>query len=270
MTSERTPDPIEDRDYKTIAAEYSLGLLEGEELLAARGRMIEDPVFAARREWWDDWFVPMTDDMPGAQPDARLWATISERVQALETRQKAAAADPVGEARSNVTAINSDDRVRRWKWVAGLTSVAAALAIALLFIPGVNDGDTSSPRLADAGEAPAEAGSPLMASIPIGDTPLRLGVTVLPSSEEMLVSASGLIADGVHDHELWLVPGDGSELRSLGVIEADAENRVSLTPETAALVENGSQLLLTREPLGGKPEGREAGPVVAEGVLEAV
>jgi anti-sigma-K factor RskA len=104
-----------------------------------------------------------------------------------------------------------------------------------------------------------------MASIPIGDTTLRLGVTYLPASEEMLVSASGLSADGVHDHELWLVPSDGSALQSLGVVVPGEERRVPLPDDITRNMADGAQLLLTREPLGGKPADQDAGPVVAEG-----
>lgn len=67
---------MQDRDEKTIAAEFSLGLLEGEELLAARGRLISDADFAWRKEWWDDWFVPLSDDVPGMEPGQHVWADI--------------------------------------------------------------------------------------------------------------------------------------------------------------------------------------------------
>jgi anti-sigma-K factor RskA len=33
---------------------------------------------------------------------------------------------------------------------------------------------------------------------------------------------------------------------------------------------DGAQLLLTREPLGGKPADQDAGPVVAEGSLQLI
>jgi anti-sigma-K factor RskA len=36
------------------------------------------------------------------------------------------------------------------------------------------------------------------------------------------------------------------------------------------MMADGSDLVLTREPLGGKPQGIDAGPVVAEGQLQAI
>jgi anti-sigma-K factor RskA len=109
-----------------------------------------------------------------------------------------------------------------------------------------------------------------MANIPIGDTQLRISVAYMPDAEEMLVSASGLTADGVHDHELWLVPADGSALQSLGVVVPGEERRIALTEDITGNMGDGVQLVLTREPLGGKPEGVDAGPVVAEAAFNQV
>ncbi len=250
-------DNIE-RDDAMIAAEYALGLLEGEELLTARGKAASDANFAARKEWWDAWFSPWTDEMPGAEPGDHVWQAIAARVDA--------APDPATQAgvnAANVVLIDMERRVRRWQWTAGITSAAAALALALFITaPGATPVTENTPPL-------AVAQPPLMASIPIGDT-LRLGVTFLPGSDEMLVSAAGLSADGVHDHELWLVPADGSALQSLGVVVPGEERRVALPVEVAQNMDDGVQLVLTREPLGGKPEGVDAGPVVAQGAFGQV
>ncbi len=245
-------DPMRDR---VLEAEYSLGLLEGEELLTARGREATDPDFAWRKGWWDNWFVPLSDDVSGAEPGAQVWAAIAAQIDA-------AAGDT-----SNVVLLEMERRVRRWKWTAAITSAAAALALAL-FIAAPGTGptttDNTAPPLASANSAP------LMASIPIGDTPLRLSVIVLRASDEMLVSAAGLTADGIHDHELWLVPVDGSALQSLGVVVPGEERRMALPTDISQNMGDGVKLVLTREPIGGKPDGQDAGPVVAEGALEQV
>lgn len=234
-----------------LAAEFALGLLEGEELLAARGRLARDPEFAAKVAGWEGRLAPLLDEVAGAEPSADLWRRINAEIEVRD-------AAPQG---SNVVELSQ--QLTRWKWAAGISSAAAAVALAwLAFTPSTN-----AP-----GPAPAAqlASAPLVASIPIADTPLRLGVTYLPSSQEMLVSASGLSADGVHDHELWLVPGDGSALQSLGVVVPGEERRIALPAEVTRNMTDGAQLLLTREPLGGKPPDRKAGPVVAEGNLRLI
>ncbi len=249
------PEPT--RDDPVIAAEWALGLLEGEELLAARGKYATDPDFAWRKEWWDNWFAPWTDAMAGsAEPGEHVWQGIAARVGtgALEgDAPQSAAGGEVVELRA---------RLRRWQWAAGLTSAAAAVALAIIaFAPG------NAPGVAPAQIAAAD---PLMATVPIGDTGLRLDVTYIPESEKMLVAAIGLTPDGVHDHELWLVPDDGGAAKSLGVVVPGAVRSMALPQDITAALHDGSQLVLTREPLGGKPEGVDAGPVVAKGAFNRV
>ena len=255
---ETTPEPEATRDDPMIAAEWALGLLEGEELLAARGKYATDPDFAWRKEWWDNWFAPMTDAIPGAEPSERVWDGIAARIAAQQAA--VAPASDTAAAPSNVIALEA--RVRRWQWVAGLTSAAAAVALALFaFGPG------RSPV-----EAPTQiaAAAPLVATVPIGETGLRLDVTYIPESEKMLVAAIGLTADGVHDHELWLVPADGGALQSLGVVAPGEVRSMTVPAAITAKLGDGAGLVLTREPIGGKPEGVDAGPVVAKGAFNPV
>lgn len=251
-----TPQSDVTRDDPVIAAEWALGLLEGEELLAARGKYATDPAFAWRKEWWDNWFAPWTDAMAGAaEPGEHVWQGIAARLGAGDAPEAEHAA-PLGEV------VELKARLRRWQWVAGLTSVAAAAALAVVaFAPG------NAP-----GEAPTQiaAAAPMVATVPIGDTGLRLDVTYIPESEKMLVAAIGLTPDGVHDHELWLVPDDGSAAKSLGVVVPGAVRSMALPQDITAALHDGSQLVLTREPLGGKPDDVDAGPVVAKGTFARI
>ena len=251
---ENTPEVT--RDDPMIAAEWALGLLEGEELLAARGKYATDPDFAWRKEWWDDWFAPLSDAMPGAEPGEHVWDGIAARLAAQQENAPAANAAPA----ANVVALEA--KVRRWQWVAGMSSMAAAVALALFaFAPA------RSPV-----EAPSQiaAAAPMVATVPIGETGLRLDVTYIPESERMVVAAIGLTPDGVHDHELWLVPKDGSPLQSLGVVKPGEVRSMTLPAAITAKLGEGAGLALTREPLGGKPADKDAGPVVAKGSFTRV
>jgi len=263
MSGPEDMDPMEDRDDKTVAAEFALGLLEGEELLAARGRLATDQDFADRKEWWDNWFVPMSDDIGGAEPSPEVWDRIEARMQ-TSTEGAQVVATP---ARTTLLASNDNvaelqGRVRRWQWTAGITSAAAVVALAVMvFGPG------SAPPVGPVTQV--AAADPLMATVPIGDTGLRLDVTYMPESERMLVTAIGLTADGVHDHELWLVPAEG-DLQSLGVVAPGEVISMDLPEDIARNILDGSEVVLTREPIGGKPDGVEAGPVVAQGAFSQV
>ncbi|WP_108787034.1 anti-sigma factor domain-containing protein [Erythrobacter sp. Alg231-14] len=238
------------RDDPMIAAEYSLGLLEGEELMAARGKVATDKDFAWRKDWWDNWFVPLTDDVTAMEPSSDVWARIDAEVNAQINTPDGA----------EIVVLQS--RLTRWRWTAAITSAAAALMLAvILTVPG-NQTAPNDPVLA--------AADPLVAQVPIGDTGLRLDVTYMPESEQMLVGAIGLTADGVHDHELWLVPADGSELQSLGLVSPGEVIATQLSEEIVGNMGDGVSIVLTREPIGGKPEGDAAGPVVAEGAFSQV
>jgi anti-sigma-K factor RskA len=241
--------PRLDDESDMLAAEYALGLLGAEETLAARTRIARDAAFAGRVDWWNVRLAPLLDELGGAEPGDEL----TDRILALSEEGSGVP--------DSAEIVRLHRRERRWRWTAGLTSAAAAIALALL----------ATTRLAPPSEDPSpamRAEAPLMASLPIGETQLRLGVTYLPESSDLIVAADGLTADGVHDHELWLVPPQG-DLQSLGVVRPGQRLRVALAPEIAGNIGDGAQLVLTREPLGGKPAEAQAGPVVASGVFEA-
>jgi anti-sigma-K factor RskA len=258
MSAPEDNAPDVPRDDPLIAAEWALGLLEGEELLAARGKYASDPGFAWRKDWWDNWFAPLTDEIAGARPGDHVWAAIAARVAA----QQGAASTTHSAAVPGETVVALRAQVRRWQWAAALSSAAAAVALAVLVF---------APARAPV-EAPARtaAAAPMVATVPIGESGLRLDVTYIPASETMLVAAIGLTADGVHDHELWLVPGNGGALQSLGVIAPGEVRAVALPQAVSAQLDDRASLVLTREPIGGKPAGRDAGPVVAEGAFTRV
>ena len=243
-----------ERDDAMLAAEHALGLLEGEELLDARGRLATDEEFAWRREWWDGWFAPLTDEVAGMEPRAHVW-------EAIDARVNAATVSEGGDV------VDLQSRLRRWQWTAGLTSAAATVMLAVMvFAPGTGPepmpGQTDAPTLA--------AADPLVAQVSIGETGLRLDVTYLPESEKLLVGAIGLTADGVHDHELWLVLPDDRGVESLGVVTPGEVRAHEIDADLIADLNDGAEIVLTREPLGGKPEGVDAGPVVAQGAFTQV
>lgn len=217
-----------------LAAELALGLLEGEELLAARGRAASDPAFAERVADWEAKLAPLLDEIGEVTPGPELWERISGT---LDTRPAEG-----GEV------ITLRRKLRRWQWGAGL-SAAAALVLAVL----------AGPLLLAPG--PATEQMPLVATFTLPSTEARLGLTYMPERGDLMVSAVGLSADGVHDHELWLVPPQGKTI-SLGMIHPGEARRVHLPDDLAKQLRDGAVVALSREPLGGSA-GRPAGPVVA-------
>ncbi|WP_338241180.1 anti-sigma factor [Aurantiacibacter hainanensis] len=238
---------------QVLAGEFVLGLLEGERLLLARGKLAREPAFADEVARWEDRFAPLLDAWDEVTPPQGAWDRIEQTVSGAGPHVPGA----------GVVELLALRRSRdRWRWMGG-ASLAGAVALALTFVL------TSGPEIPEPDLSPGDEAPLLAASIPIADTPLRLALTWVPEREQLSVSSTGLAADGVHDHELWLVDGQG-DLHSLGVIVPGEEARFAVDASLADHFHDGTQLLLTREPLGGKPADAEAGPVVAEGQFTAI
>ncbi|QZH74179.1 MAG: anti-sigma factor [Erythrobacter sp.] len=246
MTDEAALTPRE-----TLAAEFVLGLLTGEDLLRARGMLARDPDFAGEVARWEEHFAPLLDQWEEHVPPPALW----ERIDAATRIAEGA---PLTQPTDIAALRKSRDR---WRLAGGL-GIAAAAVLALVVLTG--------PAMQEVVPAPSAVDAPLLAAnIPIGETPLRLALTYVPGRDELSVSSAGLEPDGVHDHELWLVDRQGG-LHSLGVIVPGAEARFAVAPDLADEFGDGTRLVLTREPLGGKPADAAAGPVVAEGQFTAI
>jgi len=247
--TDKPASPPELSDRELLAAEMVLGLLDGEELLRARAMLSRDPAFASDVARWEEYFAPLLDEWDGRAPSAQVWQRI-----AAQTVQGGGMAAPI----MDMAALRrSRDR---WRIIGGFSVAAAAgLALVLFSAPAMQQAAPSAPQ-----DQPL-----LAANIPIGETPLRLALTYVPGRDELSVSSAGLEPDGVHDHELWLVDRQG-DLHSLGVIEPGGEARFAVAPELADEFVAGTRLVLTREPLGGKPVDADAGPVVAEGAFQAI
>ncbi len=229
---------------RILAAEYALGLLEGEELLAARAREASDTAFAADVVQWQDRLAPLADAIHPRLPRAEVW----QRIEAQLSSNGGTA---------NIVALQRS--LRRWQWAGGL-SAAAALILAFLALPQMLGSSEPAQGIA---QGPTADQPILAANMPIKGTPLRLDFTYLPGEDSLLVGAVGLTADGAHDHEIWFVPPKG-DLVSLGIVTPGKIVAHSVPNAVARALHDGSQLVLTREPLGGKPAGADAGPVVAE------
>ncbi len=239
-----TPDEL-------LAAEYVLGVLDGEALLQARGRISREPDFAEAVEWWEIRLAPLLDELGGADPGPELWARI-----------EAAPGDGEPMVGGEVVALRS--KLRYWQATAAMAMAASLAVLVFALLPLMRAPVT--PVVTEPSAPAAPIAPPLIAEVSIEDIAQRVAVMWLPEQGELLVTAAGLTADGVHDHELWLLADEGAP-RSLGVVRPGGATRVALPPEIAALIREGSGVAISREPLGGKPPDAALGPVVAQGTL---
>lgn len=237
-------------DRELLAAELALRLLSDEEQAAARAELAGDPELAALVAQWEDRLAPMATELEPVPPSPQTW----QRIAASLEGPRAANDNFAAESAALLA------RLRRWQ-LGGMAAAAAALVIGLLVAP-----------LLQRPIAPVEqpAAPLLAASLPVGSAEgPRLALTYLPQSRDLVIEASNVPGDGIHDHELWLVVPDGKPV-SMGVIASGEQRRVALPPELAGRIAAGLDVVLTREPLGGAPQGGEAGPVVASGKFTTI
>jgi len=105
-----------DEERDLLAAEYALGLLDGDALRQARVLAATDPDFAAAAAAWQTRLAPLLDALPAVEPGPKMWERIS----------RAIAQAPRGAA--NV--VDLGKRLRLWRaYAAGVTALAASLAL---------------------------------------------------------------------------------------------------------------------------------------------
>lgn len=242
-----TFSPEEERDL--VAAEYVLGLLEGEALMEARGRVANEPAFAAAVAEWEARLAPMAEGFAEVAPPAHLWATIE---QALEAQADGS------------TVVQLKRRERLWRgWAAGMTAVAAGLALVLALEVAQPDPPPSAP--------PAEQRQPaLFASLASEDGSAALAVAFEPERGTMVVTPARLAAAASRDHELWLIAREGAAPVSLGIVRGSAPQRMAISAALRGAVAPDSTVALSVEPTGGSPTGSPTGPVIASGPVTRV
>lgn len=239
-----TPLPPEDDAPMTMAAEFALGLLEGEERAAAMRRVLAEPGFAAEVERWRDHFGVMF----AAWPEATAPADGAARIEA------ALIAKPV--------VANDNDGSALWKGIAGATSLAAAVLVGVLVLrpaptpPAPQIVRVSTGPTLVAAIAPTGKGAPIVA--------------VYDASQSALRIAAADLADKRHSAELWVIPAGEKIPHSLGVLRSGSITQVALRQGNRQRVSAGATLAITIEAPGGSPTGLPQGPVIAAGPLTTI
>lgn len=233
MTDKRTIDP----------AEFALGLLDGEELRAARALAASDPDFAREVARWNGRLAPLLDEVdPVGAPDA-IWPRLE---RSLGT----------GPGESNVITLRR--KVTVWRGLTGaMTALAASLALVV-----VNRPAPPAPT-----PVSVTTGQPMVAMIKAGSEVAAVA-NWDKAARRLMVAEVKMPAVPDRDYQLWIIPADGKP-RSVGVMPNAPHMRVALAEPMAAMLGEGATLAVSLEPLGGSPTDAPTGPVVASGALAA-
>jgi anti-sigma-K factor RskA len=239
--------PLDEQD-DLLAAELVLGLLEGDELRAARVRAATDPDFAEAAARWQARLAPLADEISGVEPGAHVWDGIARAIAA------APAVDNVVPMRR---------KLALWRGAAvGMTAVAASLAL-LVAYQSASDAPPTGPVVAS---APAPM---MIATLSSPQTDASLSVAYDPQHASMLVTPGRLEGAPGHEHQLWIIPPDGTPV-SLGMVRPGAPLRMPVPVQLKPHFRTRATLAISVEPTGGSPTGQPTGPVIASGALTTI
>jgi anti-sigma-K factor RskA len=228
-----------------LAAEYALGVLEGDALGLASARAKTDPAFAAAVEAWSLRLTPLTEALPETAPPADLKARIEASLYG------GAQADQT--SRGGIWA-----SLAFWRGAAAAFAASTVIAVVLV-LAGSPSPDEPSAAYYAALQADAAAPSVLIRFDP--DTN-RLSIAGPLGAEA---------AEPVQP-ELWVIPPGGAP-RSLGLIasvDGDLVSGIDVNADTALAIARGATLAISLEPPGGSPTGAPTGPVVAAGAVRSL
>lgn len=237
-----TPHLPDDRE--ALAAEYALGVLEGEELAKAIELERSDAAFRSAVDRWNGRFAPLFDGVAPVEPPAQAFAAIEQRV--------GTASDA-----SNDNVIVLRRRLNRWRtFAAGAAALAASLTLVLITRPP----SEVAP--------PTTISTPTMVAVIEGDQVKAPMVATWSASDRSLKVVPTAVAalDPAHSRELWMIPPDGKP-RSMGVMPIGPMH-VTVDASLAKQLGEGVVLAVSLEPVGGSPTGAPTGPVLASGKLQ--
>jgi anti-sigma-K factor RskA len=260
----------EERD--PLAAEFALGVLDGEGLTAARSLLRQDAEFRASVARWTGRLAPLLDEVSSVTPPAHLWQAIESQ---LEPRTAAGTIAP-RPANDNVDRLRR--RVGMWQ---GATAAATALAASLALVVTTRPPPTpvsqpieqapsdGLPTTVPARPPAAQDAQPPMIAM-LSDEQQKAGMLVAswdPAKRRLtLVAAGAMPSDPERSNELWVIPADGKP-RSLGVVPRPRMH-LDLSDAIARQMHDGVTLAVSIEPIGGSPTGGPTGAVIASGKLE--
>jgi anti-sigma-K factor RskA len=225
-----------DRDERTLAAEYVLGLLEGDAKAEAERRLVFDATFAREVESWRARFSEFDDATEARPASDDLWRRIEADVPRAATSSETAP--------SAWTRLWSNLAVLRAATM-GASLAALVLAVGLGFaIRAANQ-------------------QPTMVAVLLDGTRPGAVVHAFADGRVVLVPLTSIKVPAGRALEVWTLPSRERGPVSVGLMDRARTLQLQLKdlppPGTDQLFE------ITLEPSTGSPTGRPTGPILFKG-----
>lgn len=227
--------PANPEELRILAGEYVLGVLEADEANEVTAAVATNVELRRAVAFWEERLNPLSNLASPTGPPPGTWPKIEAWIK--ETAPKPSAQ-------------GFWDNVVLWRWAtAGFAAAAAALAFWIAVAPITIAG----PSFVAVLRPPQQDQPSWVATAGRDGLMLRsIGAPAPPSDRAF---------------ELWAIAPGSTRPRSLGVIPASGEIKISPLP---ADLRDGATLAISVEPVGGSPTQQPTGPVVFAGSVKAV
>lgn len=231
------PHAVPPDDDDMLAAEYALGVLQGEAREALARRIADDPGLSAKLRFWEEHFVQLAEEIAPVAPPPRVLMKIEDSLFA--TRQQSA-------------------RPSLWNSLGFWRGLAVASLVAVVAVGGWN-------YSLQQGGVPGQA---LVAEVAGEQGLVKLVAFYDEKSGELRINRTEGAAPSGRSFELWLIAGQDAPI-SLGVLPVETPTTHSIPVALRAKFPNGV-LAISDEPQGGSPTGAPTGAVLATGKLTEI
>lgn len=234
------------------AGQYSLRVLEGEDLAVAQRLMLTDPEFADAVTWWDRRLGTMAEEAEMFAPSGNVKLAVMERIS--RERQRGGDVVQIMQKPTQASPLSM-----------GFAFIGTAMAAAALVLFVATPNPVSLPAAAPS----AQEGPQLVVQTQSEDGASRLAGIIDTGGKRITIRASGLAAAAGEAAELWVIP-EGGAPRSLGYIPTSGLLDRNLTATEASLLVQGSALAVTFEKNAGAPHDAPTLPIVLAGPVDTV
>lgn len=229
-----SPTEFTDED-DMLAAEFALGLLDGDAAMDAERRAREDGDFAAKVAGWEIQFADMADELDPVAPNPRSKEALMARMFPPETPE------PVWR--------------KLWVWQVASLILLAVIVFGSTTAPPLLGPSVSGPSVS----GPSVSGPLYSAEIISDDGVFRVIALVDKRSDEIVLTRTAGSAPDGRILQVW-AHGPGEPAESVGLWPTGDTVRLRLPPRIAA-VDGVLTIGVSEEPPGGSPTGSPSGRV---------